>query len=297
MNKITFGIFTIITASVMMMTGCQKDNPVDTDTSSIATEDAARSVAGTVGQDNGGALDQASDVADLAGAQGLSGGADLLVDKYGKLALATTIDTTYDPSTGKWTLSLARTRGTVGGTFYAAITRTYVFQFLNAGGQPQKYWRVIGTNGIDTARSIRFDITGGTGEHHAVGFSQKLNSVHGSWVVTGTNTDTITINGTYSRSAVDTITTRNAVRTLDHTINLALTNVTGPRSSRGNMAARTGGTITGTYSAVATFSRGSLYSDKTINRDFTITLGGGNSTINIGGKVFTGILSSGDLNP
>ncbi|MEP7219123.1 MAG: hypothetical protein ABI876_09415 [Bacteroidota bacterium] len=296
MNKITVGIFAIVTASVMMMTGCQKDNPVATDTSDIATEDAARSVAGAVGQDNGGVLDQASDVADLAGAQGISGAADLLVDKYGKLALATTVDTTYNPSTGTWTLNLSRTRGTVGGTFYAAITRTYVFQFLNSSGQPQKYWRVIGTNGIDTASSIKFDITAGTGEHHAIGYSQKLSGVHGSWVVTGTNTDTITINGTYSRSAVDTITTRSAVRTLDHSISLAMANVRGPRSSRGNMAAKTGGTITGAYSAVATFSRGSLYSDKTINRDFTITLGGGNSTINIGGKVFTGVLSSGDLN-
>jgi hypothetical protein len=50
--------------AVFLLAGCDKNDPVSSDeNSAIATEDAAESIASAVGSDNGGAMDQLSDVA------------------------------------------------------------------------------------------------------------------------------------------------------------------------------------------------------------------------------------------
>ncbi|HVZ40643.1 MAG TPA: hypothetical protein VHI13_15290 [Candidatus Kapabacteria bacterium] len=285
----TYGL--IVAASMTVLIGCAKDDP-NAPLAADVNEDAAQSIASDVGQDNGGALDQLADVAEIASPSGLSVASDAL---KGSSFNTVGIDTSYDQSTGTWTLTLNRERGTQGGAYYASITRVYTYQFLNAGGQPQKYWRVVTPSGIDTAASMTFTIVSGTGEHHTPNVSQKLTNIAGSWTVTGLNTPTITINGTYTRSAVDTVTTRNAVRTFDHTIALSFNNIQGPRGNRAQWSQLATGSITGTYTAAITFIRGSLYGDKNISRDFTLTLGSGNGNISIGGKAFVAMLFNGIL--
>lgn len=277
--------------AALALVACQNDDPVSSNDSLNATEDAAESIASAVGADNGGATDQLSDVIELAGASGLQKPAEVLLGKYSEPNTIASIDTSYDPVTGTWTLRLERERGNPNGIPYAEISRTYTYQFLNKTGQPQKYWKT----GADTAYTIKFNIVEGTGTHRTRRLSQQLTGLSGSFTATGVNTRLVTINGTYFRSAVDTVTTRNAVRTLDHALNLTFINVQGPRGSRLELSRKISGTVSGTYTAKVTFQRGESYGEKTINRSFTINLGGGSANLNISGKNFEADLTSGEL--
>ncbi len=277
--------------AALALAACQNDDPMSSNDSLNATEDAAESIASAVGADNGGATDQLSDVIELAGTSGLQKPSEVLLGKYSEPNAIASIDTSYDPVTGTWTLKLERERGNPNGIPYAEISRTYTYQFLNKNGQPQKYWKT----GADTAYTIKFNIVEGTGTHRTRRLSQELTGLSGNFTATGVNTRLVTINGTYSRSAVDTITTRNAMRTLDHTLNLTFTNVQGPRGSRLDLSRKISGTVSGTYTAKVTFQRGESYGETTINRSFTINLGGGNANLNVSGKSFEADLSSGEL--
>lgn len=291
MKSKRFASLLVPALAALALAACQNDNPMSSNDSLNATEDAAESIASAVGADNGGATDQLSDVIELAGASGLQKPAEVLLGKYSEPNTIASIDTSYDPVTGTWTLRLERERGNPNGIPYAEISRTYTYQFLNKNGQPQKYWKT----GADTAYTIKFNIVEGTGTHRTRRLSQELTGLSGSFTATGVNTRLVTINGTYFRSAVDTLTTRNAVRTLDHALNLTFTNVQGPRGSRLELSRKISGTVSGTYTAKVTFQRGESYGEKTINRSFTINLGGGNANLNISGKNFEADLTSGEL--
>jgi len=280
--------------AALMMSACEKD-PISpqSDNEMNATEDAAESIASAIGAENGGAADQLSDVVELASIGRIQGQADYLLGKYSEANAVATIDTSYDPATGTWTLKLQRERGNPDGVPYAQISRTYTYQFLNKNGQPQKYWKV----GVDTAYTIKFNIVEGTGTHRTQHISQQLKSLSGAFTVTGVNTRIVTVNGTYQRAAVDTITTRNSVRTLDHSLSLTFTEVKGPRGGhhRSEMARKFSGTISGTYNANVTFQRGESYSEKTINRTFSVVLGDGNADLDIRGLKFRCDLILGEL--
>jgi hypothetical protein len=66
--------------------------------------------------------------------------------------------------------------------------------------------------------------------------------------------------------------------------------------TRKNLSNQTSGTISGTYTANVTIQRGSSYNEKTIDRTFTITLGGGEGSIGIRGdaRKFKANLMTGD---
>jgi hypothetical protein len=291
MKSKTLAGFLIPAFAALVMMGCEKSDPISATDEINATEDAAESIASAIGSDNGGVADQLSDVIELASMKGIQEQSSSLLGKSGSAAEIAKIDTTYDPATGTWTLKLQRERGNPSGVPYALISRTYTYQYLNKNGQPQKYYIVAG----DTARTIKFNVVEGAGIHRTRHLSQKLTGLSGSFTVTGVNTRLVTINGSYQRSAVDTITTRDAVRTLDHTLKLTLTDVQGPIGKRLEHARKFTGTISGTYTAFATFQRGASYSEKNIDRSFTIVLGDGESTIHIRGLKFVGDLLIGEL--
>jgi hypothetical protein len=255
-----------------LFSGCQKDNPVNVSGGNTALDDAAASVANAIGMNNGGALDQIGDVITIASAAGMQNEEGAILGKYASDSSYSSVTKTYDPVSGWWTLTLSRQRS--GDFGYAQMYREYQYQFLNSGGNFQQYW----LTGTDTAYSIHFKIVSGTGELHTLRLDHHLVSLSGEWMVTGTNTNTITVNTynsvAYTRVGSDTITTENAVRTLNHTLTLSFIDVTGPRYSRLQFGAKVSGTITGTYHAQITFTRGLLYSEKTIDKTFTITLGG-----------------------
>lgn len=281
-------------ALTVFLVGCQNQSPVDTDASTSAIDDAAESVAGAVGANNGGALDQVGDIATITSAAGLNNEAGALLGKYSSDSAQSTITKDYDSTTGWWTLTLSRHR--TGDFGYADMNRVYRYQFLNQTGNFQKHWLA----GTDTAYSIRFKIASGTGERQTQRVAHHLVSLSGEWLVTGANTRAITINsvtgGAYTRVGSDTIRSLNAVRTLNNTLTMTFTDVTTRPGGRLHVVVGTSGTISGTYHADITFTRGSLYVEKTIDKTFTITLGGdGTCHIDMGGRRFRADIGLGTI--
>jgi len=278
-------LMAISLSAFLTLSSCTKENTLEPATTSqiSANADAAESIASTVGEENGGLTDQMGDLFDLTSPTGLSKSEDAsYLDKK---------EATYDSVTGIWTVVLERERGQVNGMNYAFIKRTYTFQFLNKNGQPQKFYVVNG----DTANTIKFNIVEGEGRHKTKRLSQELKTLEGSFVATGTNTDMITVNGTYKRAAADTITTMRFTRTHDHQTELSIINLKGPRGSRRNLSQKVSGTITGTYHAVITFDGIKGYSERTIDKTINIVIGEGESQINIAGQKYLGDLASGEM--
>ncbi|HKK20958.1 MAG TPA: hypothetical protein VJ983_05745, partial [candidate division Zixibacteria bacterium] len=178
------------------------------------------------------------------------------------------------------------------GQYYAHVTRTYHLRYRDQLGNPMQYW----TNGTDTAYSVQFEIVSGSGEHHNMRVSQQLTGLSGSWTATGVNTDTVTINGTCSRFAVDTITTAFATRTLDHSISMNFIDLKGPRGSRLDLSQKLSGTVTGEYQAQISFQRGTAYRERAVERNFTIVLDDGSASISVNGKHFISNVQTGDMN-
>lgn len=300
----------LIVASVLILgaalSGCQKSsNPAQptSEASASTNQDAALSVASAVSENNGGALDQMGDAADLSCGLRIRGDSEGLMWKHGVgMGMGFghghgIVDTTYDPVTAWWTANLTRTRGSEDGNYSATLTRTYQYQFLDKNGQLQKYWKVTNAGGtVDTAYSIHFKIIRGSGEHHTPRISAHLTSLSGDWMVTGTNTRTITINGTYARTGVDTVMRHDAMRTLSYSLDLTFTNVTGPRTGREEFSRKTSGTITGTYAGLATYTKGNEHSEQTISRTINITFSGsGRGGIDVDNDHFPFDSSLGDL--
>jgi hypothetical protein len=271
-------------AALLIFAGCTKENTLEPNSTSqiTANADVAESAASAVGEEDGGLTDQMGDLFGLTGSEKLtkSDGTSFLDNK----------EATYDSIAGIWTLILERERGSQNGPNYALIKRTYTYQFLNSAGMPQKFYIVNG----DTAVSIKFNIVEGEGRHRTKRLSQELLNLEGSFVATGTNTAMITVNGTYKRAAVDTITTKRLTRTHNHQIELAIIDLTGPRGSGKDLSQKISGTITGTYHADVAFDGAKGYSERTVDRTINIVIGEGESQINVGGQKFIGDLATGE---
>ncbi len=288
-----------------LFTGCNKnDDPVQARLDSAATDDAVASIAGAIGDDNGGASNNVGDIVALAGPDGLKGLATSLSKEYGTMT-TTIVDSSYDAATGWWTMNVAHEKNTPSDQYYTKLSRTYKIQYLK-NNVPQKYWRVQNGIAVDTANVIKKIVVSGAGEYKTPRIHHTLKSITASFIATNTNTEIVTVNSDapYIRAGYDVITTANAVRTLDHTVALTFVGVTGPRLrpnssmfTRRNLSNQTAGTINGTYAATVTVQRGTAYNEKTINRTFTVTLGGGTGTIGINGdgRSFTSNLQTGDV--
>ena len=279
------GVFALLMA-VIAFSGCDK-NPAEPDQIGgySVDMDVAESVASALGEDTGGLTDQLGDLIDLTASLSLKKG----------LESADYIDTkeaTYDETTGTWTLTLLRERGNPSGMMYAKISRIFTYQFLNQAGTPQKFYITDG----DTARTIKFAIVEGQGRHQTRRLSQQLKTLEGNFTATNAHLPNMTMNGTYKRAAVDTITTLKFQRIHDHQSSWVVTDLVGPRGSRKDLSQKLSGTITGTYHADVTFIGEQLYREKTVDRTITITVNNGESQINVTGTKFVSNLKQGELN-
>lgn len=285
-NIITHLFLSLILILGLLLSGCNKDNstaPEPAETTLSATEDAAESIASSVGQENGGLTDQVGDLMEIVSSGGM--------DKSSGTGGFNQVSRIYDPATGTWTLTLERERGIIGGPYYAMIYRVYTYQFLNSAGDPQQFYV---TNG-DTARTVNLNIVEGSGRHITPRISQELTHLSASFVATNAHLRNITVNGTYERAAVDTVTTRNAVRTLDHSISLTVTDLVGPRGTRRNLHRALSGTISGLYTAFVTFTRGDAYSERNIERSFTLTFGDSDGDLEVDSRHYRVNIETGEL--
>jgi hypothetical protein len=270
--------------TLFLFTACEKDGTKVVEQESLsADQDVAESVAGTVGENTGGAVDQIGDVSMIASLGGLSKTADF--------EDAAVIDKSYNDTTGFWTVHLIREHGSPNGLNYAYAERTYTFQFLNKDDNFQKYY----ITGSDTAYTIKFNIVSGSGRHKTRRLSQELLELNGAWVITNANQPNITINGSYHRAATDTIRTFQKTRTHYHTTDLTFIDIVTTRASRWQFGKKLSGTITGHYHSEVTFDGPRGYSEKTVDRDFTIVFGNDSATITINGNEYKFNISTGEL--
>ncbi|MBW7887125.1 MAG: hypothetical protein H3C35_02055 [Bacteroidetes bacterium] len=292
---------TIITGSVMLLfavvilTGCKKDDEPLASSSfpGSASEDAAESISASLGNDNGGAADNLTDVVQLGS------GLTFSTLSLGKSENSESVDSSYNTSTGEWTVTLSRERGSLLGYPHMSVHRVYQFTFyrdLNDSTSFQKYRTVNGT----IASAMKFKIVSGSGTFETRRMDHKLLSVTGSYIITNLNTDTLIINSdeNFVRTGSDTITTRNVVRTLNHTTTLHFSNIKAPRfrplAPRQTFFQAFSGTISGTIKGTVTVQKGELYKDRTIDKTFTVTISDGTGTISIDGKGFTCNIQTGE---
>lgn len=285
--------FFIFIFSIFFVVGCSDDETVQPPTENLskeAAQDVSESVSSSVGQETGGATYEMSVISMAATPEGVSSLSKSLAKTEEGETPASTISI-YDSINGIWNITVSREWSHWTGLRYAKVNRQYTLQYLNKLGIPQKNWIV----GSDTAYSIKFKIISGTGEHVTIRLSQQLTSLTGDFTATGTNTNLITVNGTYSRAATDTIKTRNALRTSVHSMNLTFTKVTFERGED-DCSESISGHIDGTYNAHITFLNGNLYRERDINTTISCELGNNQGVIIVSGISYSSNVSLGELN-
>ena len=281
----------VLVLALLLITGCEKSDVTAPEnnlpgTSEVDNEDVAKSIAVMVCENSGGVLDRVGDVSILAAPEGPD-----MLSKAVDIQGICEHTATYDSVTQTWTIDIFRERGTPADSIYAKFERTFTLQIMNKYGLPQQFWITEG----DTAYSFDFNIIGGTGIHIRPHLHHELQSVSGGWLGTGVNTDLITINGTYHRAAIDTITGERATRISDHGVDLSLNNVTGPRGSRRNLSEKVSGSITGLFTATVTIIKGNITIIREIEREINIQLGNSQMAIQVDGEQFTADPMTGDL--
>jgi hypothetical protein len=283
----SIALLALLCCAAAVVDGCKKNdnNPVTTQpppTTTSTTADVADEVSDALAGNNGGAMDQANDVFELAGGVGV--GANMGLAKTA--SDSTYINRTYDPATQSWSVSLYKLRS-IAPLYYGLWTRNYWHQF-RANGKAQQF-RITG--GV-TADTILHKLLGGTGYYYTPRLVHHLHAISSNWVVSNTNTDTVTINGTYARSGVDTIkAAARAGRVFDHALTLNFINVKGPRGLRYARSEKTTGTIQGTYTATVTIPGNAPF---TTTKTFTIVLNGGMGTFTVDGTTYSADLATGD---
>ena len=279
--KSTNVIFTIIISGVIFIFGCDKSTEPELD-SSVLYEDAAESISAAMGDESGGVTESFADVM-IAGGGGTVNSSEPISNNG---EAVTSGPPTYDPATGWWSVSINRSVST--DRFQRSITREYRYQFLRNGVAQALY--ISPSN--DTATTLKFKIVSGTGYFRGLRVSHNLTSLKGAWTSNDINKDTviITLDSVYVRTGVDSIKTRELLRTHASTVTINSVNVKAPRyrsstpvTWRNNFASAISGTITGNYSATIAFQRGEAYKERSINRDFTITVGNGEGSLTIAG--------------
>lgn len=283
-NRMPLWVLVALVA-LTLLPGCSKKSVLEplagVDTATIESN-VAETVANAIGEDNGGLADQFGD---------LKGVCPLRIPDL-KRYFFHTMDSTavYDEATGIWTKTVNKETGSVDSSNYARIIRTYTLQFFNAGGHVQKYWIVDG----DTATVIKFKTLSGSGYSKTRRLTEQLRSLSSDLIATNTNTATITVNGSYSRSAIDTMARKDKITTSDYNLVLAFADAKIPRSWN-KVSQDMSGTVTGTYDAAITVASNDSLEASTVHRDINITLSGGMADIRMHGKHFQGDIRKGEM--
>ncbi|NNF58373.1 MAG: hypothetical protein HKN04_09030 [Rhodothermaceae bacterium] len=277
MNLLRFSTLSALLL-ILVVSGCDNASTDPFDDANIdANEDAAVAIANAVALESGGALDAAADAVEVAAADAAKSGAGCEYER------------SYDEGTQTWTGFVSCEFGSPERLFYSLFSRTRTYQFLDESGSPQQY--------PENAQALNFAIVDGEGIRQRPGFSHELLDLGADLVVEGLGEELKTVNGTYDRSATDTLYTRNVERTLTYDLALTFIDVQGAGRVRdGNRPVS--GTIEGVYEALHTFSAPDGTREQTVTREFTITFGGGDDrdiTIDIGGDTFLADLMTGEV--
>ena len=256
----------ILLLLVFSLVNCKDENSVISSQDPYSSSDDAETIASGVSSETSGAIDQLSYLSDLASEDGVSN----LAKTTSGLAKSidekvTSIDTVYDETNEKWIITISRERTISEKNFTSNYYHQYTVQYLK-NGIPQKYFAANG----DTANTIKFNIIEGTGTVQSNRINQNLESTNGSWVATITESNSMVVAGSYSRSANSTFTTTNATRNYDYSLSLNFSALSIPINYGDELwlylAGSMSGQFTGEYSATVD---GEQY-QKSINKSFAI---------------------------
>jgi hypothetical protein len=280
-------------ALALAMVGCGDDDsnatiPDAPDSPTTVDKDAAEAVAADLAADSGGLNDQIADLSLTMAA--IDAAKDGLGDNDPHRPQGF-VERVYDEATGTWTVTIERERGDPEGVPYALIQRHYTLRFLDEAGEPMQFRVVDG----DTARTAEYEIVYGQGVHRNRRMEQTLTALTGSFLVTGVNTDMVTINGTYHREAGHHLETPRFSRTLDGVLDLELIDVVAPYHWRMHHQDAVSGTINGLFVADVTIERGDDYFENHIEREFTVIFGDGEGDLVMNGRTFCVRLADGAL--
>jgi hypothetical protein len=263
----------LVVLAILFSPGCKKnDNPTAPVLDQQISADAADVISDALAANNGGVVDQLNDVMDVATTGMISGSSGMM--KTSSEAVFDSVQRIYNPADTSWTIVVARERGN-GLTYYGKWFRVLWYQFIGADGKAQQ---TRGAIGLATA-TVKHKIVRGSGAFFTPRLSSYLKSISADWVATNTNTDTVSVNGTFARSGIDSSKVR-LKRILDHSLALNFSNIKGPRGTRMNYHLKYSGTITGTYTATVTTRDGSTF---TYTKNISIIIGGGAASFAIDG--------------
>jgi hypothetical protein len=286
-KNLTILVLGTLTMAAVFVAGCKKNDSTPNTpsvTASADVSDAADAVSDALASNNGGAMDQVNDVFEIAGGVAVSGG--VLGKTYGDTTINGAV---YDSSSMSWTKVIVRGDSLLYPAYYGYWTRIYWLQF-RSDGHAQEFRK---TNNV-VADTILHQLLGGTGYFWTPRLVHHLLSIYSNWTVSNTNTDTVTINGSYTWSGIDSIKSTAVARkgrVLNRKIILLFENVKGPKGPRVARSAGTSGTIVITYTATVTAPGKLPY---TVTEQFTVVLGGGSATFSIEGTKFVSDLATGD---
>lgn len=280
-------------ALLALLGGCSNDDPASPAASTTATvdKDAAQAVAADVSGDSGGVTDQLNDVA--MALEGLGGAAKDMdpVHPDSTWVRERFREATYDSLTGTWTITVSREFGLPEGVPYHAMDRVFTLRLLGPGGLPQQFRVVDG----DTAVAAEYAIVSGSGIHRLPYRVHTLNALNGAFTITDLDQEFMVVNGTYHRDASHAFERLDFARTLDGVLDVELVDVMMPSRLRANICEAISGTITGTWVADITVTRGEDYSEQHVERDITIELGNCEADIRCGDGRFRAPLGTGEV--
>jgi hypothetical protein len=284
---------TILMAAALALLGlaaCSSDDPATPAAADLATaeKDAAATIAADLSSDQGGLLDQLGDAVLFAG------GFDpaLKFDREPPADCEGLRDAVYDSASGTWTITIDRERGDPEGVPYHAFSSVFTVRFLDADGDAQMHY--LSEDSV-AASTIEYAILEGTGVHRTRRGERELLSLVASFVITDADSEFVTVNGTYARSAAANHVNPRFERTHESTLQLELIDVVAPRGAGRDLAQAVSGTVTGTYDALITVTRGDDYLEREIHREFTITLGDGECLMDMNHHRYRARLHDGEL--
>lgn len=241
-------------AAVLSLSACDAADAVSDDD----LDDAAVVVASALALDGGGALEDAAAGASLA-AGVAGGGRSAGPDRPG-----CDNSRTFDDATSTWTVTIDCERGDPSGRFYAAFDRLSTYQFLDAGGAPQRERA--------GAAALNYDVLSGSSRFQSPRGTHALTSIGVDFSIDALDSDLVTVNGTYQRAATDTLRGPRGERTVAYTLGLAFDDVRGPKSRLRPWHAAVAGTIVGTLQSTITRTpTGGPTVVSEVDRTFTVT--------------------------
>lgn len=245
------------------------------------TEDAAGAVANAVGVAPGGLLNEIADALVALGPNTRS-------DERAPCER----DRTWSAEIERWIRTIECQRGDPAGEFYARFSRIHHFGFFDAAGGAHQRPAV--------ATKMTVDLVDGAGVRRTPRMHHVLLDIGAAFEIDGIHAERVTVNGSYTRAATDTLRAELRSRTITYELSLHVDDVVGPRRAMNawtqdpagigglhrRWANSVSGTITGEISGVITMTTPEGTRTRDFHRSFSITFGeggAGNARLSFGG--------------